>query len=52
MVFREALFQGLGGIGILEVLVPTIMHLYEFVFGRLRTTYKLLDFIRSTIGVN
>ena len=48
---RAVLFLRLRDIGISEILMMTIMRLYETVVGRLRTIKGLFDPIQSTIGV-
>jgi hypothetical protein len=48
---RDALFQRLRDIGISEILLVTIMRLYESILGCLGMAYGLSDFIQSTIGL-
>jgi len=48
---REALFQRLHDIDILETLLIVIMRLYELIISLLRTMHCHSHFIQSTIGV-
>ena len=51
MFSRGTLFKRLGDIGILDILIKTIMHLYDSILGRLYRVYGISYFIRRNIGV-
>jgi hypothetical protein len=51
LLLREDLFQRLQDIGILDIVLMTIMSLYELVLDHLCPIHNLFYFIWSTIGV-
>lgn len=50
LVSRDAMFKRLSDIGISEILIVSIMCLYEAILGHLRTLSGLSDLIRGPLG--